>query len=189
MTEYTINLDELKNGAVETSPEKAFYPEPESETALPRVDAARGVFITSRGEEIELSDRPISSLIVQRLQSEGKPKIPMVEVTLLGKHKQLEPHPGHEGYVARLKEWEEESQLAVLRYLFVVGTKGQPPAEFVEEQRGYFPSATDSEMKYLWIASRLPDDDMGAFTEAVMGRSLPTTKGMQESADSFRGKD
>lgn len=146
---------------------------------LPRVDAARGAFITSRNEEILLADKPISALVIQMLQSQGKPKIPMIEVTILGR-KQSEPHAGHEGYQARLKEWEEESQVAVMHYLFTVGVKGTPPPEFVEEQLQYFPNATAQELKYLWVASRLPDEDMGAFTEAVMGRSLPTQKAVEQ---------
>jgi hypothetical protein len=174
------------NVTVEPEP-VIFHYDPNGEE-LPRVDAARGVFITSRGEEIQLADKPISSLIVERLQQEGKPKIPMIEVNLMGKHKQLEPHVGHEGYQARLKEWEAESQIALMRYLFSVGVKGTPPQEFVDEQSQYFPGATDSEMKYLWVASMLPDDDLGAFSEAVMGRTLPTTKGIEQAADSFRGE-
>lgn len=192
MTEYGIELDELAekfgNNGSGHAPEDIspiLQLEPDAET-LPRVDASRGVFITSRSEEIELSDKPISSLIVERLQQEGKPKIPMIEVTLLGKHKQMEPHAGHPGYMAQLKEWEVQSQLAVFRYMFIVGTKGQPPQEFIEEQAAFFPTITAGEMKYLWIASRLPDADVGLFVEAVMGRTLPTAKGMQESADSFR---
>lgn len=175
MTEYAIELPVNHEGAEFSAPEP-----------LPRVDARRGVFITSRGDEIQLSDKPVSALIIERLQSEGKPKIPMVEVTLLGKHKQMEPFPEHAGYQARLKEWEADSNLAVLRYLFVVGVKGKPPAEFVEEQSSFFPAATDQDMKYLWVASLLGDDDLAAFTEAVMGRTIPTTKGIEEAADSFR---
>lgn len=185
MTELTINLD----GAAENVAPFPSEVEPlaTNDDSLPRVDALRGVFITSRGEEIELSDKPVSSLIVQQLQQQGKPKIPMIEVTLLGKHKQIEPNVSHEGYQARLKEWEADSQLAVLRYLFSVGTKGKPPQDFIDEQVQYFPNATEQEMKYLWVASRLPDEDMEAFTEAVMGRTLPTSKGIEESANSFRG--
>jgi len=178
MTEYASPLDELVNGqGIDLLPETQ---------KLPRVDAARGVFITSRGEEIELSDKPVSALIVERLQQEGRPKIPMIEVTILGR-KQSEPHVGHEGYQARLAEWQADSQMAVMRYLFVIGTKGQPPQAFADEQSAFFPNATAMEMKYIWVASRLPDEDMAAFTEVVMGRSLPTAKGLEESADSFRG--
>lgn len=174
MTEYAIPLDDLMNGQ-----EKEFLPEPEK---LPRVDAARGVFITSRGEEIELSDKPVSVLIVERLKQEGRPKIPMIETTILGR-KQSEPHVGHEGYQARLKEWAADSEMAMLRYIYVVGTKGTPPPEFVEEQSTFFPNATAAEMKYLWIASRMPEDDLGAFTEVLLGRAIPTPKAVEEVAN------
>lgn len=183
MTEYSIPLKEL---------EAQFEPTlngHEDDTPHPHVDAQRGVFITSRGTEIELSSQPVSALIVERLQAEGKPKIPMIEVTLLGKHKQLEPFPQHEGYKALLAEWEAEGQLKLMRYLFIVGTKGTPPQDFIDAQSPFFPNATEMEMKYLWVASRLPDEDMGEFVEAVMGRTLPTTKGLEESANSFRSED
>src|SRR5258706_10690513 len=127
MTEYGIPLSEiLPNGTLEVLEQIAPHGVEIVENTLPRVDAARGVFITSRGDEIELSDKPVSALVVERIQAEGKPKIPMIEVSILGR-KQSEPHVGHEGYQARLKEWESESQIALMRYLFVVGTKGQPP--------------------------------------------------------------
>lgn len=179
MTEFSMPLEQLE----------AYVNGHNDEPAHPRVDVQRGVFITSRGTEIELSSQPVSALIVERLQAEGKPKIPMIEVTLLGKHKQLEPFPQHEGYQTLLKEWEAEGQLKLMRYLFIVGTKGAPPQTFVDEQASFFPNATEQDMKYLWVASRLPDEDMGDFVEAVMGRTLPTAKGMEQAADSFRSAD
>lgn len=185
MTEYAMPITDLQanlNGHTDDDPMPVSFVS-ESELTLPRVDPTRGVFITTRNEEIELSDKPVSALIVERLQQEGKPKIPMIEVTVLGKHKQLEPHAGHPGYLAMLAEWQADAQMRVLRYLFVVGTKGKPPQSFVDEQATFFPNASDVDMKYLWIASRLPDDDMGAFTEAIMGRTLPTTKGVNEVAN------
>lgn len=182
MVEYAIPLDELTEFKGETIVSPAFD---EAET-LPRIDPIRGVFMASNGEEIELADKPVNYLIIHRIQTDGKPKIPQIEVTLLGKHKQLEYYPGHEGYQARLKEWEAESELAQMRYLFVAGTKGQPPQEFIDEHLSYLPNATDSEMKYLWVASRLPYEDIGAFTEAVISKTITTTKGLDESANSFR---
>jgi hypothetical protein len=67
--------------------------------------------------------------------------------------------------------------------MFAVGTKGTPPPEFVEEQGTFFPNATAAEMKYLWVASRLPDEDMGDFTEALLGRVIPTPKAVEEVAN------
>lgn len=151
--------------------------------SLPRVDPARGVFITSRGDEIELSNKPISGLIIDRLQTDGKPKIPMVEVTLLGKHKQLEAHPDDPGYKALLEEWADDCNRKLVRYICIMGVKGQPPQEFIDEQREFFPSATANDWKYLWVISRIPDEDISEFTEALIGRSIPTAKGLEQSAN------
>lgn len=181
MTEISIPLADLQNG------QPADYVPIVGET-LPRVDAVAGVFLTSKGGRIALSDRQVSALIIQRIQQQGKPKIPLVEVTLMGKHKQMEAHPHDEGYLAQLAEWEEESNASLLRYLFNVGVKGQPPQEFLDEYRYYVPDASPQELKYLWVSSQLPDDDIGAFTEALIGQSEPTQKGLDEAADSFRGE-
>jgi len=177
-------LDELVslNGVEPTASE------PEAEK-LPRVDVQRGVFITSGNTEIELSSKPITSLMLERISSQGKPAIPRVEVLLLGKHREMQANPKDPGYLALLAEWEENQKIAIMRYVFVVGAKGQPPPEFVEEQRMFFPDATDLEMKYLWVASRLPDEDIDVFTEAVLGRGIPTEKGLRESAATFRSED
>jgi hypothetical protein len=155
----------------------------------PRVDPTRGLFITSTGEEIELSGKQINSLVLDRLVNEGRPHIPMVEVTLLGKHKQLEANPNDAGYKALLAEWENDQRIKVLRYLFVVGVKGQPTAEFVAEQAAFFPNATEMELKYLWVASRIPDADIDAFSEALMGQARPTEKGIAEAGESFRSEE
>lgn len=153
----------------------------------PRLDIQRGVFVTSRGDEIELSGKAITSLMLERVQSQGKPRIPKVEVTLLAgtKHeqKQVQLNDKDPAYLAELAEWESEQKIAVLRYIFCIGAKGQPPQEFVDEQRVYFPNATELEMKYLWVASRLPDDDIDDFTEVVLGRSIATAKGLDEAAN------
>lgn len=145
-----------------------------------RLDVARGVFITSNGNELELSDKLISSLYLERLAQAGKPQIPLVEVTLVGNRKQLEAFPGHEGYRALLAEWESESRVRSLKYIFTVGVKVQPPPAFIEENRTFFPGATELDMKYLYIASLLPDSDIDALSEAIMGRTLPTTKGVEQ---------
>lgn len=164
-------------------------PEPiATSTPLAHLDAERGVFITSRGDEIELSGQKLSSLMLERVTSEGKPKIPRVEITLLGKHKELQANPNDPGYLALLKEWEGEQNIRVMRYLFVVGVKGKPSQEFVDEQKQFFPDATDLDLKYLWVASLVPDGDIDSFTEAVMGQSMTTTKGLEGAANFSESK-
>lgn len=155
----------------------------EPEVKGPRVDPRRGVFITSRGNEIELSDHPISAMIVQRLSQLGKPKIPMIEVTLMGKHKQLEAHPHDEGYLALMEQWREEAELRTGTYMFNTGVKGQPPQDFLDEHVPLFPDASPAELKYLWVCSMLPTDDIIPFTEALVSRAAPTTKGLEEAAN------
>lgn len=158
--------------------------QPEVDTPpLARVDATRGVFITSRGDEIELSGQKISSLMLERITNEGKPKIPRKEVLLLGKHKEMQANASDPDYLALVKEWQEEQNVKVMRYIFVVGTKGQPSPEFVDTQRLFFPEANDLDMKYLWITSLLPDGDIDKFTEAVLGQTMTTTKGLEEAAN------
>lgn len=70
-----------------------------------------------------------------------------------------------------------------LQFIYNVGVKGQPPREYVDEYGQYFPGSTDTEMKYLWVSSLIPDDDVEAFTQAVMSYTAPTAKGMEEAAN------
>jgi len=150
-------------------------------TPLAHLDAERGVFITSKGNEIALSGQPISSLMLERITNEGKPKIPMVEVTILGKHKQMQANANDPGYLALLEEWKGDQNVKVLRYVFVVGAKGQPPSEFIDTQRQFFPNATDADLKYLWVSSQLPDEDIDSFSNVVIGKTLTTAKGLEEA--------
>lgn len=179
MTEYSA----FPNGAtVQIMDEQPLEPEVMN-TSLAHIDAERGVFITSRGEAIPLSGQKISSLMLERVTNEGKPKIPRKEVLLLGKHKELQANASDPDYLALVDEWKAEQNIKVMRYIFVVGVKGQPPSSFIDEQRQFFPEYTDLDMKYLWVTSLLPDEDIDKFTEAVMGQALTTTKGLEEAAN------
>lgn len=150
---------------------------------LAHLDVEKGVFVTSNNNEIPLSGKGISALMLERITNEGKPKIPRQEVTLLGKHKELIANPNDPGYVALLEEWQGDQNIRVMRYMFNVGVAGVPPEEFVDEQRQFFPNASPADLKYLWVASLLPDADIDKFTEAIMGRGLTTTKGLEEAAN------
>lgn len=192
MAESSVFPDVVaQNGhSPETTPERASSPEPTHDPLpLPHFDAARKVFTTSRGNEIEMTGKPISAMMLERVQNQGKPRIPQVEVTILGKHKQMQANPKDPGYLALLDEWDADQKVAVMRYLFVIGVKGSPPPEFAEEQRAFFPDATDADMKYLWVGSLCPDEDLEQFTAVILGRSIATEAGLQESAATFPGQD
>lgn len=189
MTEFSTFPEIIEPVISENGHNEAAASEPAALVSTARIDAARKMFITSRGNEIELSGQRISSLMVERFAKISKPVVPLKVVTLLGKHQQLEANPNDPGYLTLLKEWNSEQNIANLVYLFNVGIKGQPPSEFVEEQTEFFPEADRKTMKYLWVASQLPDEDINTLSEAILGQSLPTEKGLAQSADSFRRQD
>lgn len=153
------------------------------ELPLPRLDPARRVFITSRQNEITLSDRLVSSLVLERIANDGKPKVPRVEVLLLGKHKELQANPNEPGYLALLEEWQTETRIATMRYIFNVGIKGEPPDEFVTEQLTFTPHATQADIKYMWVCSQLPDEDIDRLVEIILGKNIVTAKGLEDAAN------
>lgn len=159
------------------------------ENTLPRLDIARRVFYTSDGGSIELSMRRVTSLILERVMNEGKPKVPHIEITLMGKHKEIQENRNDPSYIKAVEEWEGDRQLRMLRYICDVGVRGEPPAWFADEQLEYFPDATRVDLKYLWVVSQVPDSDFELFSEALIGQTIATAKGLEESAKSFRSED
>jgi len=155
---------------------------------LPRVDTARGVIITRSGSELELSGNTITSLMIERVVNEGKPDIPMVQVTIGGKYKQLEANPNDPRYLQAFEQWQTESNRRLLRYLILRGVKCDVPESFSDEHREFFPNASDNDMKYLYVVSLVPDEDVPFFMDAVMGRTMPTASGLEEAAKSFRSE-
>lgn len=179
MTEY----DTFQNGTAALVMDEPKQEPLEDTTPHAHVDAERGVFVTSKGGEIELSGNPISSLMLERITNEGKPKIPRKEVLLLGKHREIQANANDPDYLALLEEWKADQNVKVLRYVFVVGAKGQPPQEFVDIQSQFFPNASDADMKYLYISSLLPDEDIDTFSNVVIGKTLTTAKGVESAAN------
>ena len=94
---------ELYDSAINVSP---------IEETLPRLDIERGVFITSTHEEIVLSNRRITSLVLERVMNAGRPQVPHIEVTILGKHKEIQENRNDPNYIAALKDWEGQQQSA-----------------------------------------------------------------------------
>lgn len=171
-----MEIDTFVDGAGETASIM-------DDTPKAHVDARRGIFVTSNGNELVLSGQAISALMLERITNEGKPKIPRQEVTLLGKYKELQANPNDPGYLALLAEWQGEQNIRVMRYLFCVGIKGTPPADFVELHRLFMPDATDLDLKYLWVSSLMPDKDIDSFSEALIGQTGITAKGIDDAAN------
>ncbi len=185
-----VEIDTFQsNGAQTIKNEQEAVKEPppatpaSEETSTAHVDAEKGVFVTSKGTELVLSGQAISALMLERITNEGKPKVPRIEVTLLGKHKELQANPSDPGYLALIKEWEEEQSIRVMRYMFCVGVKAKPTDEFAELHRQFIPDLTDLDLKYLYVASLVPDKDVDKFTEALLGQFGVTTKGIEGAAN------
>ncbi len=149
------------------------------------LDTARRVWATSDGVEFALN--PIRALIVERIVNDtsGKPEVPMIEVTIGGKAKRVEPNPNDEGYKAALAEWEKSKSFKLTFYLFTAGIQGSPPKGFVDEYLVYFPEADTLKLKYLWVVSQIPDGEIESAMEAIMGQSTITQGGLKEAADNF----
>lgn len=154
----------------------------------PYLDPAKREFHCSNGTVWKLSSRTFNPLIVMQIQSNGRPEVPKVEVTLLGKHKQLQDNPNDPAYKTALEQWHIQANTRVMQYIFGTGiNSGEIPDEFVEEYLEYVPNAKNAEIKYAYITSMTPTDDIGALMDAIMGETEPTEKGMQQVAQSFPG--
>lgn len=155
---------------------------------LPYLDPARREFHCSNGRVWKLSAREVNPFVLMQLQTRGKPEVPKVEVTLLGKYKQVQENPNDPAYKAALETWKAESGNRVLQYIFCVGLNtGDIPTDFVEEHLEFMPDAKANEVKYAYIVSETPQGDIDQLIDAIMGEHEPTERGMQQVADSFRG--
>lgn len=156
------------------------------------VDYANRQYITKEG--IRLTLKPLSRLVLERLynNTDGKPKIPIIEVTIGGQFKRMEQNPEDPDYKTALDEWQSERNIGLARYLFVHGIVEDPPETFTNEYRSYSPNMGDYDIKYLWIVSLLGATDeeqmtgMKDLSEALTGQTMPTEKGMREAEESFR---
>ena len=153
----------------------------------PKIDFERRTFTTRNGTELQL--RPISSLILERLSSDksGKPKVPRVEVTIGGSHTRLEDNPNDPEYVRALAEWNKESSMRLVKYVFVHGVANSPPDAFVEEHVEYFPDASERDIKYLWIGSLVDEyaEDIKLLVQTITGQTSITEEGLEQAIASF----
>lgn len=179
----TLNGGSMNNLEQEGGFKPPSEPAASASTSTAHVNAEKGVFVTSSGNELELSGQAISALMLERITHEGKPKIPRVEVLLLGKHKELQANPNDPGYLALLKEWEGEQSIRVMRYMFCVGVKAAPTPEFEKLHREFMPELTELDLKYLWVSSLVPDKDVDKFTDALLGQFGVTAKGIDDAAN------
>ncbi len=156
------------------------------------LDPERGAFFTLTGEELPL--RPVHMFVVERYQAvleKDKPKIPVIE-TDHGKDrpKGREAHPNDPIYKEALEQWERNSGVLMMQFMVNVGVAKDAPVEdsdYLEAIAPYFEEMTPQVRKYFWVLSLLSGDaEAAALLEAIGGNAMPTQKGMDDAADSFR---
>jgi hypothetical protein len=152
------------------------------------LDAERGMYVTRSGIELALVKVPY--LVLERLLNDksGRPKPPIVEVTIAGKYKNREANPNDPDYKQALGEWESEYQFRLFRYLFSKGVQCDVPSEFVKEHLEFFPGSSEAFLQYLFVCTLLEDDpdEIAALSDAIMGQTMPTQSGLEVSADQFQ---
>lgn len=155
----------------------------------PRIDYGRRVFITRSGVELQL--QRVSPVILERIHGDrsGKPKVPRVEVKMAGGHTRVEDNPNDPDYAQALKEWNQDHNSRIVKYVFVHGIANETPVEFVQEHAEFFPDATASDMKYLWIGSLVDEEstDIQKLIEAITGQNAITEEGLEQATASFPG--
>ncbi len=139
---------------------------------------------------VVLTLRPLMPLVLERFRTNtrGRPVPPKQTVTYADGSTSTEDNPNDPEYLKAMAEWELERGMRVTNYILVEGIVENPSEEFMEQYREYFPDATAKELKYLWIASLLPDqDELTDLITAIVGQTMPTREGLEEAANTFQG--
>lgn len=134
--------------------------------------------------------RGVPPLMVEEvLNSEtGKPRVPRVPVQRAGVDR-MEDNPDDPAYTAALNAFEQAKQKRVLRFVALRAVADDPPPEFTEEALPFLPDgAGTKDIKYMWIASMLQDEDeVKSFVAAALGQTMTTPEGIAESEAAFPG--
>lgn len=163
---------------------------PEREMITPGFHPELGVFMTESGQRFTL--QKTNPLLIERLvdTQQGKPEIPIIEVSAPGGRKRLEANPKDPDYLAAVNVWEREKQIKLLVYLFSKGIQESPTEEEIETLRDVLPDESQAMYKYLWVGEKVEGDlDEGEaiqLMQAIMGLVRPTQEGLQVAADSFQ---
>lgn len=143
-------------------------------------------FTSRRGAIFNL--RPINSLVIYQLRNDryGEPQPPLVEVAVGPKgQKRKEVNPDDPDYLERRRKWEEARGNNFIKYVWERGVTDQPPADDLKRLKEFLPHASASDLKYMWIAEQMDDDEIGDLTEAITAQTAPTEAGIAEAEATF----
>ena len=152
------------------------------------IPVSEHTYTTKSGVALEL--RQISAIFIRRMQRDtwGKPQPPIVE-SRVGPKKVIvrETNQDDPEYKAALALWNEEHNERMLIYVMARGIVNEPSAEDIERIRSFFPGETADGLKYAWLLEMMSDEEVGELSQAIMGLSIPTEKGIADAEARFPG--
>jgi len=146
---------------------------------------------TSPSTGIVLKLTPVSSALVNKIQSDrrGKPSMPLVTVNYArqGDPPQYaqEPNPEDLIYKECLEDWRNGNQTRMSMYVFGMGVDIDVPQSFIDGIAEYDDTKSPSELRYFYLTAIIPAPEWGDLTNAILSQTVPTEAGIADATAGF----
>lgn len=153
-----------------------------------QINTETSTYTSNRGLAIKII--PISAMAVGALRSDqtGKPIPPFVEVNIAGNKRMME-NTDDPAYKERMKDWENDRNMQMMRYVIAAGTNIPAPADWIETMGNFFPNPTPTNLRVYWLFEQLESDEVPELMDHIMGLSMPTESGLKLARDRFPSDD
>lgn len=125
---------------------------------------------------------------VQHLpRGDDEPVLSEAEIAQIKDPEKRKAEEAYARYRRELAEWMSERNTRMARLLFLAGVEDNPPPEIADlwKQMGF---ATEMEIKFAWLASKLPDAaSMEHFFETVTSLTTAGEEGIERAEAMFQG--
>lgn len=155
----------------------------------PQFDPVARTWTSKRGTTFKLLS--VSLHAAKRIAEDPKtkPQIPTVYVAYgvppdvkIGE----ESNPNDPRYLDEMARWQADSQYKMMVYIFGTGIDLKVPPDYVDAQKEFFPNATNTEIKYLYITSLIEADEYLPLMNTITGEKSPTPEGVEAAQAEFR---
>ena len=153
--------------------------------------AKQRTYTTESGVVLKL--RPIPQLLLARVFNNPRDPVPQAP------QKRIEEAIGEQyfsdyedpDYVKDLEAWEQRQQATLMNLCTSYGVASYPGDDDPTLQilKSTFPRESREELKALWVAAHIGDDELEQFIEAVISQTIPTEAGLAEARERFRDSD
>lgn len=133
---------------------------------------------------------PVSAMMIAAMQSDltDHPKPPVVEVQL-GGQKRLIENADDPAYLERTKQWADDRDMKMIRFMLATGTNLTPDKEWIDRMESFIPNPTPDNLRVYWLMSRLTTEETNDLFEKIMSITMPTEKGIALSSERFPRED